>query len=172
MGLGTDSAPGYFEWHKPGPARIAYMGWNDGGANNLGLFLENGAAFSILGGSVSMGSTLNVAGPVTMGSAVSVGSTLVLVGPVIVSSPVVISGGVAVGSDVSIGGKLGIGPGADIYPVHVESNVGGISAFLGLLYSVFLYPNSRIVASRTLSVPPTPARTWRSSNASKSPTIG
>ncbi len=53
---GTAAAAGYVSWYRPdSTTRIAYLGWNGGGANNLGLNLENSANFNINGGSVSIG---------------------------------------------------------------------------------------------------------------------
>ena len=74
MQPGGDTVQGYFEWFKPGPTRVAYMGYNDGSsANNLGLQLENSANFIINGGNVSIGTTsstqkLQVNGNIALGS--------------------------------------------------------------------------------------------------------
>jgi hypothetical protein len=58
MQPGGDTVQGYVEWFKPGPTRVAYMGYNDGSsANNLGLQLENSANFIINGGNVGIGIT-------------------------------------------------------------------------------------------------------------------
>jgi hypothetical protein len=67
---GSASYAGYIEWYKNGPARIAYLGYQDftGSQNNLGLNLENGAQFVIGGGNVGIGTNtpstpLTVKGP-------------------------------------------------------------------------------------------------------------
>lgn len=53
---GSAAAAGYVQWYRPdSTTRIAYLGWNGGGANNLGLNLENGGNFNINGGKVGIG---------------------------------------------------------------------------------------------------------------------
>lgn len=56
---GGSTYAGYIDWYKPGGSRIAYLGFQDllGSAGNLGLNLENGAAFIVGGGSVGVGTT-------------------------------------------------------------------------------------------------------------------
>ncbi len=52
MHPGSSSTQGYVEWFKPGPTRVAYMGYSfEGTVDSLGLILENGANFAITGGS-------------------------------------------------------------------------------------------------------------------------
>lgn len=67
---GNASAAGFVSWFRPdGTTRIAYMGWNPDGANNLGLSLENGARLRIMGdtGNVKIDGSLEV-GSITVGS--------------------------------------------------------------------------------------------------------
>jgi len=56
---GSGGSAGYFEWWAPNTgqanSRIAYMGFNSGGNNNLNLTLEHGANYSITGGNVGIG---------------------------------------------------------------------------------------------------------------------
>lgn len=56
---GGGTTAGYMEWYKPGPIRLAYMGYQDlaGNVNNLGLNLESGANFTIGGGNVGIGTS-------------------------------------------------------------------------------------------------------------------
>lgn len=61
LNRGGNDHQGYIEWFKPGPTRVAYMGYNSGGINNLSLVLENGANFGFLGGNVGIG-TANAGG--------------------------------------------------------------------------------------------------------------
>ena len=58
---GSGGSAGYVNWFKPGAARVAYMGYSDGGVNNLGLNLQNGAHFNINGGNLGIG--LATSGP-------------------------------------------------------------------------------------------------------------
>jgi hypothetical protein len=51
---GNTAAAGYVQWYRPDDNRIAYLGWNGGGTNNLGLNLENGAGFNINNGNVGI----------------------------------------------------------------------------------------------------------------------
>jgi hypothetical protein len=65
MYRGSTTATGYIDWRRPDTStRIAYLGWNDGGVNNLGLNLENGARFNINGGNVGIG--LGASSPTAM----------------------------------------------------------------------------------------------------------
>lgn len=55
---GGSTVQGYVEWFKPGPIRVAYMGYNDGStANNLAITLESLANFIVNGGNVGIGTT-------------------------------------------------------------------------------------------------------------------
>ena len=55
---GTTGSSGYLQWYRPdGATRIGYLGWSDGGVNNLGLNLENSASFNINGGNVGIGNS-------------------------------------------------------------------------------------------------------------------
>lgn len=54
---GSGATQGFIEWFKPGPTRVAFMGYTAGGANvdSIGLTTENGANFVINGGTVFNG---------------------------------------------------------------------------------------------------------------------
>ena len=54
MQPGSTTYAGYLKSFKPGPLRLAYLGYAAGGINNLGLNLES-AAFNINGGNVGIG---------------------------------------------------------------------------------------------------------------------
>ena len=90
MITGSATASGYLQWSRPdGVTRIGYLGFNSGGANNLGLNLENSAAFQINGGNVSIGRgstapayTLDVNGTLGVTGATTLGSTLAVTGNV------------------------------------------------------------------------------------------
>lgn len=56
---GDASNVGYIEWYKPGPTRIAYLGYTSG--TNLNLTLESGATFAVAG---TLSATL-FSGPLT-----------------------------------------------------------------------------------------------------------
>lgn len=62
---GGSNYTGYISWYKGGDCggacRIAYLGYNSGGSNNLGLNLENSASFNINGGNVGIGTTSPIA---------------------------------------------------------------------------------------------------------------
>ena len=48
---GTSASQGYAEWYKPGPTRVAFLGYAiEGTTDSLGLTLENGANFVVAGG--------------------------------------------------------------------------------------------------------------------------
>ena len=74
LNRGGNDHQGYIEWFKPGPTRVAYMGYGaPAGINNLTLNLENGAHFSIFNGNVGIGTAnpgnarLSVSGSVNTG---------------------------------------------------------------------------------------------------------
>ena len=56
---GGSDYPGYIDFYKNGPTRIAYLGYDYPGSPNLGLYLqpETGANFVINGGKVGIGTT-------------------------------------------------------------------------------------------------------------------
>jgi hypothetical protein len=77
LNQGLANAAGYVSWYGSNSYEIAYLGYLNGGATNLGLSLVNGAAFNVNGGNVGIGlglttpksdSLLQVKGMVRMGS--------------------------------------------------------------------------------------------------------
>jgi hypothetical protein len=83
MWLGSPVNAGWLEWWKPGPLRLAYLGYSTGGINNLGLNLENSANFMINGGNVGIGlftgtptSTLDVGGSIHASTSIAAGTTV------------------------------------------------------------------------------------------------
>lgn len=61
LSQGDTTAAGYINWYRPSGIRSAYLGYNAAGLNNLGMWLENSASFSILNGNVGIGTSSPVA---------------------------------------------------------------------------------------------------------------
>jgi hypothetical protein len=83
MWLGSAGNAGWLEWWRPGPLRLAYLGYSTGGINNLGLNLENSASFNITGGNVGIGigtatpgASLDVGGSIRAGTTITAGGNI------------------------------------------------------------------------------------------------
>ena len=72
---GTASQAGYLGWHKPGDARLGYMGYD---STDVLLHLENSANFKVMNGSVGLGKTpanrLSVSGRADFSDNVCIGA--------------------------------------------------------------------------------------------------
>ena len=125
MQPGSSANAGYFEWWKPGPTRLGYMGYSSGGINNLGLNMDSGANFNINGGSVGIGLgsanpayTLDVAGNIHTTGYMGINS------PALSGNGLYIKGGSTCGIEIQTGSYYGLFiDGATTYGAYIIGNV-------------------------------------------------